>query len=76
MYCIVMMKNNPTCWRFHHLKLLFIIWSKLPGMEVPNCVKWYVSEDMMPFGGEYVMILKEFSRVPDFFYINQTQLLL
>ena len=40
-------------------------------MEVPNCVKWYISEDMMPFGGEYVMIWKEFSRVPDFFILTK-----
>ena len=75
MYCIVMMKDNPICWRFHHFELCLFL-SKLPGLEVPSCVKWYISEDMMPFGGKYVMIWKEFSRVPDFFYIYQTWLLL
>ena len=31
-----------------------------PGSFVLYCMKWYINEDMMPFGGEYVMILKEF----------------
>ena len=33
---------------------------------------WNISEDMMPFGGEYVMIWKEYSRALNFFYICQT----
>ena len=42
-------------------------------MRVQDCVKWNISEDMMPFGGEYVMILKEYFRALNFFYIVQTQ---
>ena len=30
-------------------------------------MKWNISEDMMPFGGEYVMIWKDYSRALIFF---------
>ena len=36
---------------------------------VTYCMKWYISEDMMPFGGEYVMIWKEFLGYQIFFVI-------
>ena len=41
--------------------------NKLPSIEVQDCVKCNISEDMMSFGGEYVMIWNEYSRALMFF---------
>ena len=47
--------------------------SELPGSFVPYCMKWYISEDMMPFGEEYVMIWKEFQGYQFFLlYLSNT----
>ena len=36
--------------------ILCCICNKLPGSVCSLLYKWYINEDMMPFGGEYVMI--------------------
>ena len=41
---------------FGDVIILCCICNKLPGSFCSLLYKWYISEDMMPFGGEYVMI--------------------
>ena len=56
MYCI---SDNGICilkkWRCHYL--LYMLNSSQ--VHIGSLLyKWYIYEDMMPFGGEYVMICK------------------
>ena len=59
MYGIIMMKGISYLLEILSFLALFFL-CELPGSLVPYCMKWYINEDMMPFGGEYVMIWKEF----------------
>ena len=59
MYDIIMMKGVSYLLGISSFLAVFILCG-LPGSLVLYCMKWYINEDMMPFGGEYIMIWKEF----------------
>ena len=68
--------NDERCILFLEISSFLAVFflCVLPGSLVPCCMKWYISEDMMPFGGEYVMIWNKLQGYQIFFllYLSNT----
>ena len=72
MYGIIIMRGVSYLLEISSFLAVFFL-CELPGSLVPYGMKWYISEDMMPFGGEYVMICKEFQGYQIFLlYLSNT----